>query len=444
MFGQAPHAGILSLPLNETLINTLSTEAQLNRVSEYKGKVDVLDDDNSGYVVVRPDLEEVNYDVVGLNVTDNFSVVDDMEVNNDQALTPAEAAEETMDLTDVIVGGDANTSADRAAEDAGVIVGAADEDAGVDDDNHTSSSEESNTPLALVVNDDEDSLTAWFGAIEELPDNVFIDLEYLSNLSLRESVPIAWCVDSRDVSQVQSFVPAFLITVTKNMWEVTDVDDMVLLNLYWRGDKGIENMMGIYIQHPATRFIEYFKQQQPQATLTAANTCAATLSVSPNRMALHKRAAENIPKVATKMKACAIKKSGVNHFDVGNVVKIALADVDKAKTDPQNLTGVIANVNPKTIMAQVAVKLGVLKNWYAYHKLTQVTGRGNNVELLGLNNALVGWSMMATITEREASRDQSMVGSQGKGGVICNCISAFQTKSCSCFKEGRRCSSACH
>jgi hypothetical protein len=392
-----------SLPLDETLINTLSTEAQLNRVSEYKGKVDVVDDDISGYVVVRPDLEEGNDDVVGLNVTDNFSVVDDMEVDNDRALTPAEAAEETMDLTDVIVGGDANTSADRAAEDAGIIVGAVDEDTEVDNDNHTSSSEESNTLLAFVVNDDEDSLTAWFGAIKELPDNLFINLEYLSNLSLHESVPIAWCIDSRDVSQVRLFVPAFLLWVTKNMWEVTDVDDMVLLNLDWTGDEGIDNMMGIYIQHPATRFIKYFKQQQPQATLTAANTCAATLAVSPNRMALCKRAAENIAKAATKMKARAIKKSGVNHFNVGNVVKITLADVDKAKTDPQNLTGVIVNVNPKTMMAQVAVKSGVLKNWYGYHKLTQVTGRGNNVELLGFNNALVGWSMMATVTERDAS-----------------------------------------
>jgi hypothetical protein len=144
------------------------------------------------------------------------------------------------------------------------------------------------------------------------------------------------------------------------------------------------------------------------------------------------------------MKARAIKKSGVNHFDVGNVVKVALADVDRAKTDPQNLTGVIVKVNPKTMMARVAVKSGVLKNWCAYHKLTHITGSSNNVELLGLNNALVGWSMMATITEREAARDQSMVGGQGKGGVICSCKSACQTKACSCFKEGRRCSSACH
>jgi hypothetical protein len=103
------------------------------------------------------------------------------------------------------------------------------------------------------------------------------------------------------------------------MWEVTDVDDMVLRNLDWTGNEGIDNMMGIYIQHSAIRFIEYFKEKRPLATLSAANTRAALLAVSPKRTALQKRAAENIAKSASKMKARAIKKSGVNHFDVDGI-----------------------------------------------------------------------------------------------------------------------------
>ena len=47
-------------------------------------------------------------------------------------------------------------------------------------------------------------------------------------------------------------------------------------------------------------------------------------------------------------------------FDVGNVV--TLTDVEKAKTDSQNLTGVIVNINRTTMMARVAVKSGLLKN----------------------------------------------------------------------------------
>ena len=115
-------------------------------------------------------------------------------------------------------------------------------------------------------------LEAWFSAVEAMDESEFIDLEYLSNLSLHERVPIAWCVDTRDVHEVRSFVLAYLLRETKNMWEETDVDDMVLRNLDWTGNEGIDNMMGIYIQHPAKRFLEYFKEKRPLATLTAANT----------------------------------------------------------------------------------------------------------------------------------------------------------------------------
>ena len=62
----------------------------------------------------------------------------------------------------------------------------------------------------------------------------------------------------------------------------------------------------------------------------------------------------------------------------------------------------LVNINRMTMMAQVAVKSGFLENWYAYHKLSHGSGRGNNLELLGLNHALIGWSMMTTISEREA------------------------------------------
>jgi hypothetical protein len=45
MFGQSPCVGISSLLLDADLINTLSTEAQLNRVVEYEGMVEAWDDE---------------------------------------------------------------------------------------------------------------------------------------------------------------------------------------------------------------------------------------------------------------------------------------------------------------------------------------------------------------------------------------------------------------
>jgi hypothetical protein len=268
-----------------------------------------------------------------------------------------------------------------------------------DEDEDDSSTDASDTPVAQIVAGaftgntkstglaDEDSMTDWHCDVNELPEDLVIGLQYLSNLKLRESVPIVWCVDTNQVCEVQSFVPAFLTRVTKHMWEVIDVDDLIIQNLDWKGDKGIENMMGIFILHPGKRFMDFFKLAEPLSTLTESNGIAESLVVSPNQKALCKRAAENLVRSATKMKSNAIEKAGMAHFYVGNVVKIALADVDKAKTDSQNLTGVIVN-------AQVAVKSGLLKNWYAYHKLSHVSGHGNNLDLLGLNHALIGWSIM--------------------------------------------------
>jgi hypothetical protein len=240
------------------------------------------------------------------------------------------------------------------------------------------------------------------------------------------------------------FIDFFKLVAPISTLKVTDVDDLMIQNLDWKGNDGIENMMGIYIQHPGKRFIDFFKLVEPISTLTGANASAQSLAVSPNRKVMRKLAAQNLIRAASKMKSNAIEKAGMVHFDVGNVVKIALADVDKAKTDSQNLTGVIVNINRNTMMARVAVKSGLLKNWYDYHKLAHVSGHGNDLELLGLNHAFIGWSMMNIISEREASRNESMVGGQGKGGVTCNCKTACRTKLCSCYKARRKCNSACH
>jgi hypothetical protein len=96
------------------------------------------------------------------------------------------------------------------------------------------------------------------------------------------------------------------------------------------------------------------------------------------------------------------------------------------------------------MLAQVVVKSGLLKQWYSYHKLTCVVGKGNNIELLGLQEAYLGWGLMKKIFEWEASRNDSLVGGQGKGDVTCNCKLECDSNHCSCFRAGRICTSACH
>jgi hypothetical protein len=96
------------------------------------------------------------------------------------------------------------------------------------------------------------------------------------------------------------------------------------------------------------------------------------------------------------------------------------------------------------MLARVVVKSGLLKQWYSYHKLTPVMGKGNNIELLGLQETCLGWGLMKVISEWEVSRNESLVGGQGKGDVTCNCKLACDSNRCSCFKTGRICTSACH
>ncbi len=69
---------------------------------------------------------------------------------------------------------------------------------------------------------------------------------------------------------------------------------------------------------------------------------------------------------------------------VGEIVHVPLKDMDRAKTDPANLTGVIVKVNKGKSSAHVAVKSGLLKDWYVYHKLGRVSGNSNNIALNGL------------------------------------------------------------
>jgi hypothetical protein len=144
------------------------------------------------------------------------------------------------------------------------------------------------------------------------------------------------------------------------------------------------------------------------------------------------------------MKKVAMKKGFSKVFEIGEVVLVHLANVDKAKVDAQNLTGVIVQIDTNRMLAWVVVKSGLLKQWYSYHKLTCVMGKGNNIESLGLQVAYLGWGLMKVISEWEASRNESLVGGQGKGDVTCNCKSACNSNHCSCFRAGRICTSACH
>jgi hypothetical protein len=222
----------------------------------------------------------------------------------------------------------------------------------------------------------------------ELPDNVQIELVFLREFKLRESVPVAWCVETHEIHHLESFVPAFLTRISAHLWEITDEDNLEMAQLDWDGDKGVENLMGIYNLHPSQNFINYFQTRLSTPALSSTMS-QDQHKVSPHRTGLRKCSDKKLESCAKSMKAVAIKKGVGKVFEVGEVVLVPLADVDKATVDAQNLTGVIVKIDINRMLVRVVVKSGLLKQWYSYHKLTRVTCKGNNIELLGLQG--ISW-----------------------------------------------------
>jgi hypothetical protein len=293
----------------------------------------------------------------------------------------------------------------------------------------------SESPKKKSTNDTE--LTEWQATTYELADSV-IDVRYLHKMRIRASVPVQWCVDTANIMSAKSFIAAFLVKISKSTWELMDDKGELLQQLDWDGDEGITNLFGTYLQQPNEAFCEYYETQLSEKK-------AETFFVSPKRDALRKRAGENMEKAASSMKKKAIEKYGNEKVcEVGEVVHVRLKNEDKAKVDSGNLTGVIVKVNKDRSQARVAVNCGLLKSWYAYHMLGRISGKSNDVALNGLTDALNGWESMKVISEREAARKASLVGGQGKGDVTCKCKGSCNTNSCSCFKAGRICCSACH
>ena len=299
----------------------------------------------------------------------------------------------------------------------------------------------------LKVSELNNEMSTWEASVQNLPIDFVFNVDFLWNLDLRVSVPIAWCNNTKDISRKESFVPAYITRVSKHQYEVTDGDDVEMFALEWDGDEGVRSLVECtYIQFPGKKFVDYFRSIAPTAAISSALYKADSHKVSPHREVLRKRAADLLEKKAKKMRENAIEKMGGvgKVFFIGEVVRVPVADVDKAKVDNSNVTGVIVDINAVRMKARVVVKSGLLKPWYDYHKLSRVRAPGNNIKLLGLEDQFVNWHKMKVVSEREASRKESFVGGQGKGTVTCTCKGACDSNKCKCFKAARICSSACH
>jgi hypothetical protein len=338
LFGHMPRVGISNLPLANELINTLATEAQLNRVCDYVGKVGIPDD-NDGDGVLLGQQGDNNQD------------------------TPMASNE--SDPAVVVVG------------EIGEIGSASDNESGIplativdDPDLEPAIEARTNASSKKTAEAEEDNnVSRWQVAVENIPND--FTLESLNDIRLRASIPVAWCKDVNNIADQASFVPAYLTRISKHEWEVSDEDDIPLTSLDWDGDEGLENLVGCgYIQYPTMKFVHFFRSVGTTGAISTIEEVAEEHAVSPKRAALHSRAASKQETSAKKMIQTAITKMGgqENVFLIGNIVQVPVSDVDKAKVDNYNLTGVIAKIDYSRLAVRVVVKAGLLQSWYQYHR----------------------------------------------------------------------------
>ena len=142
------------------------------------------------------------------------------------------------------------------------------------------------------------------------------------------------------------------------------------------------------------------------------------------------------------MQKRSIMNDGHNEdISVGTVVQLGAADVDRAKTDVVNITGIVVEHEHvgDCMQYRVAAHAGTLKACYARHQLRPLKTPAG---LLGLDMVLQGWRTMPLVGERACMRLVSAVG--GQGTVHCNCLGKCVTGRCACRKAKRACNSRCH
>ena len=126
---------------------------------------------------------------------------------------------------------------------------------------------------------------------------------------------------------------------------------------------------------------------------------------------------------------------------VGTVVSLALANVDRGKTDLRRLPGVVIDVTERKLY-RIGVKGGRLKNCYRRSDLVIEIGKTARSHE-GLADTLnVDWRSLKELSLRQANELVSPVG--GQGMLHCSCTGKCTSDRCSCKKVGHFCNSRCH
>ena len=271
-----------------------------------------------------------------------------------------------------------------------------------------------------------------------------IDLEtYIDGMRLNDKRVIMWYIgeDEMDLSDLRNYVPTILVRVYEHVYEVMDDnDDICFASLQIGGEEGLKNMWGSFIKYPNVEFLEHCKTNHLFCDGANNRLDGIEHEVSPRRAATRRQAAKMMDRSARKVMRRVKSKQAL--IKLGDVVHVPLVQQDRAKVDAPNLTAVVVNINNHFGVCQLAVKMGILRPWYVFHKIRRLPDLGNNRYLNDLEDAYKNWKKMNFVAPRTASLCESFVG--GQGIFQCKCKGKCTTNQCKCFKNGRICTSACH
>ena len=172
---------------------------------------------------------------------------------------------------------------------------------------------------------------------------------------------------------------------------------------------------------------------------------AADKHSSPNRLRLRDSAFDRAASQARRMQERVTRVQGKIVLDVGDPVRLGVADVDRGKTDPTSVVVVVVevvrfSVHDIEVQYRLACPTGQLRSLYARTYLIPI--HHATADQLGFTLTLKHWRAMPVIGERKAVVGDSAVG--GQGMLKCHCKGTCQAGKCACWMAERLCNSRCH
>jgi hypothetical protein len=196
---------------------------------------------------------------------------------------------------------------------------------------------ESSTCCMELINNHEDPVT----------------MENLIHAKLKTLSPIIQCINNKDITNPENWQPCILMKVSKDSYEVLNIHetDKVGDDLDWGGDDGLNNNWTLYYKYPEQNLLASIAADAEHTQL-----CEEVQDTTPRRYSICSRASENLKNKADPVKTKALKSSPKLPFKLKDVVLVSLDNVDGTKVDGASLVGVIVSINnlsrPKKVLAK--------------------------------------------------------------------------------------------